>query len=93
MQTRRPLFAVVLSLLVGIIGGLVGGSSPALAVVSIASSGTAPILYAGMVDGAPERVFLMGIVQIGMVVVRDPDFDTLPPFGSASTSAMLPASG
>ena len=78
MKTRRPLFAVVLSLLVGIIGGLVGGSSPALAVVSIASSGTAPILYAGMVDGAPEKVFLVGVVQIGMVVVRDPDFDTPP---------------
>jgi hypothetical protein len=83
MKTRRPLFVVVLTLLVGIIGGLVGGSSPALAVVSIASSGTAPILYAGVVDGAPERVFLMGVVQIGIVVVRDPDFDT-PPFARLS---------
>jgi hypothetical protein len=37
IKIRRPLFAVVLSLLVGIIWGLVGGSSPALAVVSLAS--------------------------------------------------------
>jgi hypothetical protein len=70
--------AVVLSLLVGIIGGAVGGSSPALAVVSIASSATTKLLYAGVVNGAPERVMLLGIVQIDMVVVRDPDFDTPP---------------
>jgi len=78
MKTRRPLFAVVLSLLVAIIGGLVGGSSPALAMVSIASSGTTRILYAGTVRGAPEGVFLLGFVQIDMVVVKDPDFDTPP---------------
>jgi len=76
MKTRRPLFAVVLLLLVGIIGGLVGGSSPALAVVSIASSGTTTITYAGTVRGAPEPVFLLGFVQFDMVVVRDPDFGT-----------------
>ena len=78
MKTRRPLFAVVLSLLVGIIGGLVGGSSPALAVVSIASSGTTTIPYGGTVTGAPEPVFLLGFVQFDMVVVRDPDFGTPP---------------
>jgi hypothetical protein len=72
------LFAVVLSLLVGIIGGLVGGSSPALAVVSLASSGTTTIPYGGMVKGAPESVFLLGFVQFEMVVVRDPDFGTPP---------------
>src|SRR5262245_15574223 len=78
MMTRRPLFAVVLSLLVGLIGGLVGGSRPALAVVSIASSGTTMIPYGGTVRGAPEPVFLVGFVQLGMVVVRDPDFGTPP---------------
>ena len=78
MKTRRPLFAVVLALFVGIIGVLVGGSSPALAVVSIASSGTTTIPYGGMVQGAPENVFLVGFVQIDMVVVRDPDFSTPP---------------
>jgi hypothetical protein len=78
MKTRRPLFAVVLSLLVGIIGSLVGGSSPALAVVSITSSGTTTILYGGTVRGAPEPVFLLGFVQIDMVVVEDPDFGTPP---------------
>ena len=78
MKTRRPLFAVALALLVGSIGGLVGGSSPALAVVSIASSATTTMPYGGTVDGAPERVFLLGFVQIAMVVVRDPDFGTPP---------------
>ena len=78
MKTRRPLSAVVLALLVGGIGGLVGGSSPALAVVSIASSGTTTIPYGGTVRGAPEPVFLVGFVQIDMVVVEDPDFGTPP---------------
>jgi hypothetical protein len=78
MKTRRPLFAVVLSLLVGIIGSLVGGSRPALAVVSIVSAGTTTIPYGGMVRGAPEPVFLVGFVQIDMVVVEDPDFGTPP---------------
>ena len=74
MKTRRPLFVVVLALLVGSIGGLVGGSSPAFAVVSIASSGTTKIPYGGMVRGAPEPVFLVGFVQFQMRVVEDPDF-------------------
>ena len=78
MQIRRLLCAVVLALLVGSIGGLVGGSSPALAVVSIASSGTTTIPYAGTVRGAPEPVFLLGFVQIDMVVVNEPDFGTPP---------------
>jgi len=78
MKTHRPLLAVVLALLVGIIGVLVDGSSPALAVVSIASSGTTTIPYGGMVQGAPESVFLLGFVQIDMVVVEDPDFDAPP---------------
>src|SRR5262245_14052445 len=78
MQTRRLLFAVILALLVGIIGGLVGGSSPALAVVSIASSGTIQIPYGGVLRGTPENVLLKGFVQIDTVVVRDPDFGTPP---------------
>ena len=78
MKTRRPLFAVVLSVLVAVIGGVVGGSSPALAVVSIASSGTTTIPYSGTVSGAPESVFLSGYVQIAMKVVRDPDFGKPP---------------
>jgi len=40
-------------------------------VVSVASSGTTTILYAGTVRGAPEPVFLLGFVQFEMVVVRD----------------------
>src|SRR5215510_1510056 len=78
MQTRRLLFAVILALLVGIIGGLVGGSSPALAVVSIASSDTIQIPYGGVLRGTPENVLLSGFVQIDTVVVRDPDFGTPP---------------
>ena len=78
MKTRRPLFTVVLLVLVASIGGLVGGSSPALAVVAIASSGTTTIAYGGIVRGAPEPVFLVGFVQFQMDVVRDPDFGTPP---------------
>ena len=79
MKTRRPFFtAVVLSLLVGIAGGVAGGSSPAHAVVSIASSGSTTILYSGTVSGPPENVFLAGLAQIAFVVVRDPDFGKPP---------------
>ena len=79
MKPRRRLFtAVALSLIVGIAGGLFGGSSPAHAVVSIASSGTNTVLYSGTVHGLPENVFLAGLVQINFVVVRDPDFGTPP---------------
>src|SRR5262249_34138779 len=78
MKTRRRLFAVALVLLVGSIAGLVGGSSPAFAVVSIVCSGTTRIPYGGMVRGAAEPVFLVGFVQFEMVVVNDPDFSTTP---------------
>ena len=79
MKTRRPLFtAVVLSLSVGIAGGLAGGSSPAHAIVSIAASGTNTILYAGTVNGPPESVFLAGLAQLTFVVVRDPDLGKPP---------------
>jgi hypothetical protein len=72
------LFVVVLGLLVGSLGGLVAGSRPALAVVSITSAGTTTIPYGGMVRGAPEPVLLVGFVQFQMVVIRDPDFGTPP---------------
>ena len=78
MQTRRPLCTVGLALLVASIGGLVGGSSPALAVVSIASTGTTTIAYGGIVRGDPEPVLLVGFVQFQMTVVNDPDFGTPP---------------
>ena len=78
MQTRRPLFIVALALLVGIIGGLVGGSSPAFAVINIASTGTTTIPYGGTVRGAPEGVLLLGHVQFQITVINDPDFGTPP---------------
>ncbi len=79
MKTHRSSFAaVLLSLIVGIVGGLVGGSSPADAVVSIASSGSTTTPYSGTVNGPPESVFLSGLAQITFVVVRDPDFGAPP---------------
>ena len=74
MKRRRPWFLVVLSLLVVIVGGQVGGSSPALAVVSNSPLGTTAVSYSGTVHGQPENVFLSGLVQITRTVVRDPDF-------------------
>ena len=74
MKTHRLLrSAAVLLLIVGIAAGLVGGSGPAHAVVSIAYSGSNTIPYSGTVDGPPESVFLSGLVQITFVVTRDPD--------------------
>ena len=78
MKRLRPLCFVVLSLLVMVVGGLVGGESPAGAVVSIASSSTTTIAYSGTVHGLPEDVYLSGLVQISTVVVRDPDFGKPP---------------
>jgi hypothetical protein len=79
MKRRRPLFAlVVVSLLIVMTGELAAGSSPALAIVSIASSGTTVIPYSGTLDGLPESVFLFGLAQITMRVVRDPDFGQPP---------------
>jgi hypothetical protein len=76
MQIRRPLFALALSLAVA--GGLVWGDDPAQAVVSVAASNTTTIAYSGTVDGSPESVYLSGLVQITMKVVRDPDFGRPP---------------
>ena len=78
MKRLRLLCLVVLSLPVVIVGGLVGGESPAVAVVSIASSSTTTVSYSGTVHGKPEDVYLSGLVQISTVVVRDPDFGTPP---------------
>ena len=78
MKRPRPLYLVVLSLLAVIAGSLAGGESPAVAVVSIASSNTMTVSYSGTVSGQPEDVYLSGLVQISTVVVRDPDFGTPP---------------
>ena len=78
MKRPRSLCLIVLSLLVMIAGGLVGGESPAVAVVSIASSNTTTVPYSGTVHGQPEDVYLSGLVQISTVVVRDPDFGKPP---------------
>lgn len=79
MRTRRPsVTAVILLLAVGIAGGVVGGSSPAHAIVSIASSATTAVPYSGTVDGSPEGVSLSGYVLINTIVVNDPDFGTTP---------------
>jgi len=78
MKTRKPLFTVALVLLAASLGGLVGGSSPAFAVVSIASTGTTTIAYGGPVRGNPEPVLLVGFVQFEMTVVNDPDFGAPP---------------
>ena len=43
-----------------IVWGLVGGSSPALAAVAIASSRTTTIPHRGTVQGPPEPIFLVG---------------------------------
>jgi hypothetical protein len=78
MNRRRLTFTRALVLLVGIVASAVGESSPALAVVSIPFSGTTVIPYSGTLDGLPEGVFLFGLVQISMNVVRDPDFGQPP---------------
>lgn len=79
MKTGRPFVrASALVLVVGLAAGLVGGSSPAHAVVAIAYSGSSTIAYSGTVDGPPESVFLSGLVQIAFVVARDPDFGKRP---------------
>jgi hypothetical protein len=79
MKTRRLFVsASALLLVVGIAGGLAGGSRPAHAVVSIAYSGSNTVPYSGTVDGPPESVFLSGLVQIAFLVARDPDFGKPP---------------
>src|SRR6266702_1095464 len=59
MKTRRPVFTlVVISLLVAMLGGLLGDCRPALADSSVA------VAIFGTVDGAPERVYVSGVAQI-----------------------------
>src|SRR6266704_1448956 len=59
MEMRRPMFArIVTSLLVAMLGGLLGDCRPALADSSVA------VAIFGTVDGAPERVYVSGVAQI-----------------------------
>ena len=59
MKTRRPVFTlVVISLLVAMLGGLLGDCRHALADSSVA------VAIFGTVDGAPERVYVSGVAQI-----------------------------
>ena len=78
MKTHRATCAVVLSLLVVMAGALAGGTSPALAVVSVGATGATMIAYSGTVDGPPEAVALNGFVRVATQVVRDPDFGKPP---------------
>ena len=73
MKMRRPMLArVVLSLLVAMLGGLLGGTS-ALADSSIA------IAISGTVDGSPESVYVSGLAQITSTLVKtDPKFNHPP---------------
>src|SRR3989449_3452187 len=73
MKMRRPVRArVVLSLLVAMLGGLLGGTS-ALADSSVA------IAISGTVDGSPESVYVSGLAQITSTLVKtDPKFNHPP---------------
>lgn len=72
MKTRRLLFTpVVLALLVEVLGGLVWGSTPALAA---APTTTLNIPIAGTVTYGPESVALSGRALIRTIPVTDPTF-------------------
>lgn len=74
MKMRRRLFApVILSLLVGIMGGMVCGGTSALAAPS-----SLVISIGGTVDGSPESVNFSGLAHVRSTVVRDPDFGSPP---------------
>ena len=65
MKMRGPMFArVVISLLVVMLGGLLGDSRPARAGSSVA----VPIF--GTVDGTPESVYVSGVAQISSRVMK-----------------------
>ena len=65
MKMRGPVFArVVLSLLVAMLGGLLGGGTSALADSSVA------IAISGTVDGSPESVYVSGLAQITSTFVK-----------------------
>ena len=73
MKMHRPVLArAVLSLLVAMLGGLLGGpSARADSSVAIAISGT--------VDGTPESVYVSGLAQITSSLVKtDPKFNHPP---------------
>jgi hypothetical protein len=71
MEIRRPVFArIVISLLVVILGGLLGDARPAIADSSVA------VAIFGTVDGAPEGVYVSGVAQISSRVMKtNPKFD------------------
>src|SRR5438094_10411522 len=73
MKMHRPVLArAVLSLLVAMLGGLLGGSS------AVADSSVA-IAISGTVDGTPESVYVSGLAQITSTLVKtDPKFNHQP---------------
>jgi|RhiMetdeSRZDD1v2_1073273.scaffolds.fasta_scaffold60563_3 hypothetical protein len=70
MKTHRRFTAVVLALLVGMIGGLLWGSTPALA-----QTPSRVIAIAGTVNGPPEQVPLAGQARLTSTLVTDPTFN------------------
>src|SRR6058998_2995508 len=65
MEIRRPVFArIVISLLVVMLGGLLGDARPAIADSSVA------VAIFGTVDGAPEGVYVSGVAQITSKVMK-----------------------
>jgi hypothetical protein len=65
MKMRRPLIVrVALSLLVAMVGGVLGGGTSALAASSVT------IAISGTVDGLPESVYLFGLAQITSTYVK-----------------------
>ena len=70
MKLRRPVLArMTLSLLVAMLGGLLGGTS------ALADS-TVAIAMSGTVDGSPESVYVSGLAQITSTFVKaDPKFN------------------
>src|SRR5438445_13640797 len=73
MKMHRPVLArAVLSLLVAMLGGLLGGSS------AVADSSVA-IAISGTVDGTPESVYVSGLAQITSSLLKtDPKFNHPP---------------
>jgi hypothetical protein len=77
MKRRRPVVAVLLSLLL-VAGGVVWGDNPASAVVATVSSGPTAVPYSGTVQGPKEKVQLSGYVTVTAKTVPDPDLGTPP---------------
>ena len=74
METRRPLLARgALCLLVAMLGGLLGGTTAALAASSVA------IPISGTVDGVPESVSVSGLARITSTLVKTDENSTIRP--------------